>query len=167
MRKTGSSGGLTALAVAGGYVVVLGWDMSKQDIDAKTVLGFAVRRMRASDGEVIWLGGMKTFHSVEPNPDPGVLVSSYRHPLQTFQWSDYSVAPGESYTYDVVARGGPPGALMDVAAVSLAVTTERVDLGTPSSSTAARSRHRSMRAVSRTGSRAKWGRRPMTGSRAA
>lgn len=129
MRKTGSSGGLTALAVAGGYVVVLGWDMSKQDIEAKTVLGFAVRRTRASDGEAIWLGGMKTFRSVEPNPDPGVPVSSYRHPLQTFQWSDYSVEPSESYTYDVVARGGPPGALMDVASVSLAVTAERVDLG--------------------------------------
>ena len=63
-------GGLTALAVAGSYVVVLGWDMGRQDIQADDVLGFAVRRTRASDGEFRLARGMKTFESVEPIPRP-------------------------------------------------------------------------------------------------
>lgn len=129
MRKAGNSGGLKALAVAGSNVVLLGWDMSKADIQQKKVLGFAVKRTRASDGEVIWLEGMKTFASVEPDPAPGVLVSSFRHPVQSFQWSDYSVSPGQSYTYEIVARGGTPQQLADKASVSLPVTTESVVVG--------------------------------------
>jgi len=72
---------------------------------------------------------MKTFESVEPDPAPGVTISSFKHPLQSFQWSDYAVAPGEAYTYEVVARGGSPDRLRNIASVALEVTTERVDLG--------------------------------------
>lgn len=129
MRKKGQNNGLTALAVAGSNVVVLGWDMSKAAIQQNHILGFAVKRTRASDGEIIWLGGLKTFASIEPEPAPGVLVSSYLHPIQSFQWSDYSVSPGQGYTYEVVARGGTPQVLSDIATVSLPVTTESVDLG--------------------------------------
>ncbi len=129
MRKRGQNNGLSALAVAGSYVVVLGWDMSKADIDANDVLGFAIRRTRESDGEVIWLGGLKTFASVELDPPPGHPVSSYYHPLQTFQWSDYSAEPGCGYTYEVVARGGSPANLTEVARVTLNVRTEPVDAG--------------------------------------
>ena len=129
MRIQRQSGGLTALAVAGSYVVVLGWDMSRADIEGRDILGFALRRMRASDGEIFWLSGMKTFESVEPDPAPGVTVSTLKHPLQSFQWSDYTVSPGQTYTYDVVAMGGTPGTLQKVETVSLEVTTEPVDLG--------------------------------------
>lgn len=129
MRVKKQSNGLTALAVAGSYVVVLGWDMRKADITQNKVLGFSIRRKRISDGEVIYLGGMKTFESVEPDPAPGEKVSSYFHPLQTFQWSDYSASPGEAYQYDVIARGGTPAGLQDIATVSLKVTTEVVDQG--------------------------------------
>jgi phosphatidylserine/phosphatidylglycerophosphate/cardiolipin synthase-like enzyme len=129
MRTRKQSAGLTALAVAGSYVVVLGWDMGRADIRQKKVLGFSVRRKRMSDGEVIYLGGLKTFESVEPDPAPGEPVSSYRHPLQTFQWSDYSVSPSQSYQYEVIARGGAPAALQEIASVRLGVTTEPVDIG--------------------------------------
>ena len=111
MRDTASSDGLTALAVAGTNVVMLGWDMPAAQIRADGVLGFAIGRQRASDLEVRWMRGMKTFASVDPNPAPGVLVSSFDHPFQTFQWADYSVSPGETYTYTIVARTGLPAAL--------------------------------------------------------
>jgi phosphatidylserine/phosphatidylglycerophosphate/cardiolipin synthase-like enzyme len=129
MRTIGSNGGLTALAVAGSYVVVLGWDLNEHDIRTHGVLGFAVRRTRLSDGEVSWMPGMKTFRSVEPHPAPGSQVSSRKHPLQTFQWSDYSVSPEESYLYRVVALAGAPGSLVEHAAVDLQVRTESVDQG--------------------------------------
>ncbi|MCR4282104.1 MAG: phospholipase D-like domain-containing protein [Bauldia sp.] len=129
MRVRRTSDGLSAMAVAGNHVVLIGWDLSEADIRQRNILGFSMQRRRHEDGEVIWLPGMKTFKSVEPNPDPGVPVSSFHHPLQTFQWADYTVSPNKTYTYTVVARSGPPAALGEAVAVHLTVTTERVDQG--------------------------------------
>lgn len=129
MRIQRGNNGLTVNAVAGTHVVVLGWDMAKADIHTLKVLGFAVRRTRSSDGEVIWMTGMKTFEGVEPAPAPGVGVSSLRHPFQTFQWADYSASPGENYIYRVAAMAGLPNDLSEAVTVDVTVTTERVDLG--------------------------------------
>jgi hypothetical protein len=87
MRAKGT-GALTALAIAGTNVVLMGWDMTAAAIRSKKVLGFAIQRTRHRDGEVIWLGGMKTFETVAPDPGEGVLVSSREHPIQSFQWAD-------------------------------------------------------------------------------
>jgi hypothetical protein len=125
MRVQKSADGLTAMATAGGFVVLIGWDMAEADMRARGVLGFSIRRKRHDDGEICWLGGMKTFESVEPNPPPGALVNSFFHPLQTFQWADYSVEPEKTYTYRVVARTGAPDALDEGAAVDL--SDDRVD----------------------------------------
>lgn len=129
MRIKDDSDGLTALAVAGTHVVLIGWDMAEADMRAQGVLGFSIQRRRHEDDEVIWLPGMKTFAAVDPDPDPGVPVSSFLHPLQTFQWADYTVSPNKTYTYRLVARKGQPTALVDGTALSLTVTTERVDQG--------------------------------------
>jgi phosphatidylserine/phosphatidylglycerophosphate/cardiolipin synthase-like enzyme len=129
MRSTGSSDGLGVLAIAGSFVVTLGWNLSLGRIRSRKVLGFAIRRHRHSDGEIEWLTGLKTFESVEAHPPPGVGRSSRKHPFQTFQWADYSVSPGQTYTYRVVARKGQPTALVDDATVEVTVTTEQVDQG--------------------------------------
>lgn len=117
------------LAVAGTHVVVLGWDLPLDRLRADGVLGFSIRRHRHRDGERTWLTGLKTFERVDPHPPPGLGRSSFLHPFQTFQWADWDAVPGETYTYRVVARAGVPGALTDVAAVDVTVTTERVDQG--------------------------------------
>jgi phosphatidylserine/phosphatidylglycerophosphate/cardiolipin synthase-like enzyme len=129
MRDRKTTAGLTGQAIAGNHVVLLAWNMEAATMLAAGVLGFAVERHRYSDGETIWLGGMKTFEAVEPHPDPGVPVSSYRHPIQSFQWSDLSVEPACGYRYRIVARCGEPTALTDGASVTLDVTTEPVDQG--------------------------------------
>ncbi|MFO1204864.1 MAG: hypothetical protein U1E63_03845 [Burkholderiales bacterium] len=41
MRDSDSNSGLTGLAVAGSYVVLLGWDMAETDIKANAVLDLA------------------------------------------------------------------------------------------------------------------------------
>ena len=129
MRSIGEDHGLKVKAIAGSYVVLLGWDMDAARIRTDGVLGFSISRKRHEDGEVIWLLGMKTFASVNANPDQGTLVSSFLHPFQTFQWADYTASPDKTYTYTVVARTGAPGNLSNGPSVSLEVTTERVDLG--------------------------------------
>jgi len=75
------------------------------------------------------MSGMKTFEAVDPHPDPGAPVSSFKHPLQTFQWSDYSVEEDSEYTYRIVPRCGTPTALQDGAAVTLRVRTEGTHIG--------------------------------------
>lgn len=129
MRRNETNDGITALAVAGTHVVLLGWDMDEAELRARGVLGFSIQRRRHSDDERIWMSGMKTFQAVDPDPDPGVPVSSFDHPIQSFQWSDFTTRPGEKYTYRIVARTGVPGALLEGGEVRLTVTTERVDQG--------------------------------------
>jgi phosphatidylserine/phosphatidylglycerophosphate/cardiolipin synthase-like enzyme len=130
MRKKSKPGDpFPALAIAGTHVVLLGWDYPAASIRKDKVLGFAIERTRHSDGEVIWLPGMKTFEAVDPTPAPGVPVSSYKNPLQTFQWSDYTVDEVHEYTYRIVPRCGTPTALKDGADVKLEVKTEGTQVG--------------------------------------
>jgi phosphatidylserine/phosphatidylglycerophosphate/cardiolipin synthase-like enzyme len=129
MRVFKKKGLVRGLAVAGTRFVGLGWDMSASQIKSRKVMGFAIRRTRKSDGEVIFLKGMKTFKSVLDDPGKGVKVSSWEHPFQSFQWSDYTVSPGESYTYRVIARTGSPGNLKNGPSATFKVRTESEDVG--------------------------------------
>jgi hypothetical protein len=67
MRQKKSHDGLTAMAIAGSYVVLVGWDLSAKTIKDEKILGFSLQRLRHSDGERIWMPGMKTFEAVDPN----------------------------------------------------------------------------------------------------
>ena len=129
MRVPKKRGTIRALAIAGTRFVGLGWDMSASDIKSGKVLGFAIKRTRKRDGEVIFLKGMKTFKSILADPGKGVKVSSRDHPFQGFQWSDYTVSPGESYTYCVTARTGTPDKLKDGPSATFKIKTEREDVG--------------------------------------
>jgi hypothetical protein len=129
MRASSSKGRVKALAIAGTRVVALGWNMAQADIKSKDVLGFGIERTRKRDGEVIWMRGTKTFKSVLGDPGAGVQVSTREHPFQSFQWSDYSVEPGQAYTYRIVAMTGVPGDLKQGPAARLEVRTESDDIG--------------------------------------
>jgi phosphatidylserine/phosphatidylglycerophosphate/cardiolipin synthase-like enzyme len=125
MRKRVSKSGLTVNAVAGSYVVVLGLDVS--EAKRKGLRGFAIKRTDKTADESYWMTGMKTFESVEPHPAPGGQYSSLIHPIQSFQWSDYSAKPGNSYTYTVVAMYGPAKALTRGATIDVSVQTEPIE----------------------------------------
>lgn len=127
--RRSNAAGLKAVVVAGGHVVSMGWDLPRAVIEAKRVHGFGIRRTRHSDGEVIWLLGSKTFQSVVPNPAPGVGVSTRYHPIQGFQWSDYTASPGQDYTYRIAAIAGDVAHPVIATYVDARVTTESVDLG--------------------------------------
>lgn len=124
MRAHAESPGLTLHAVAGTHTVLLGWDLA----DPSGCLGFAVKRTERG-GESVWLRGMKTFGSVVPDPPPGSDWSTREHPIQSFQWGDYTAKPGRTYTYAVVALGGSPSTLTELATASVRVRTEVEDDG--------------------------------------
>jgi phosphatidylserine/phosphatidylglycerophosphate/cardiolipin synthase-like enzyme len=122
MRNDDANGGLTVNAVAGTYVVSLGFDLT--DAARQECLGFAVHREDRTENEAIWLRGLKVFKEVDPGLGPGETVSSWDHPFQAFQWADYSAKPKHDYTYTVVPRLGKPGHLTSGPRVSVKVRTE-------------------------------------------
>jgi phosphatidylserine/phosphatidylglycerophosphate/cardiolipin synthase-like enzyme len=122
MRRHVESDGLAVNAVAGTHVVFFGIDLAAA-VRSKC-RGFAFKRTDHSDGEVIWLKGMKTFKSTVPHPAPNEQFSTRQHPIQSFQWADYSAHPGRAYTYEVVALYGDPSGLTADRSVTIEISTE-------------------------------------------
>ena len=122
MRKRRTSGGVTLNAVAGTHVVTLGLDLS--EARRAGCLGFAIRREDHTEGERVWLRGLKTFATTDPELGPGQSVSTRAHPIQAFQWADYAAKPDHEYTYEVRPVSGEPRELVLEDGVSVRVRTE-------------------------------------------
>jgi phosphatidylserine/phosphatidylglycerophosphate/cardiolipin synthase-like enzyme len=123
MRKKVSSGGLTVNAIAGTHVILLGINLTSAA--RRRCLGFAIQREDHTEGEKYWLSGTKTFASTDPGLGPGGQVSSQQHPIQSFQWADYSAKPAYDYTYTVVPIYGEPTALREGNSVAVQIKTEQ------------------------------------------
>ena len=106
MRKRRTSGGVTLNAIAGTHVVTLGLDLS--EARRAGCLGFAIRREDHTEGERVWLRGLKTFQATDPQLGPGQSVSTRFHPVQAFQWADYTAKPEHDYTYAAFPVSGSP-----------------------------------------------------------
>lgn len=126
MRVRKQKNGITVNAIAGTHVVFLGLDL--EDKYHKGFLGFALKRLDHSDGELIWLKSQKTFKETEPNPAIGEQFSTLKHPIQSFQWADYSVAPGNKYTYTICGVYGNPASLENKREVEVVIKSE-VEIG--------------------------------------
>jgi len=122
MRVRNTNDGLVLNAIAGSYVVSLGWNIP--DAMRQGLRGFAIQRTDHTEQEIYWMKGTKVFQSVEPHPAPGEQFSSLIQPFQSFQWADYSAKPGYKYTYELVAMYGTPSALERRLSVKVTVTTE-------------------------------------------
>lgn len=122
MRVKSKSGVLTVKAVAGTHVVLIGMDMPEASCDG--LLGFGIHRTDHTEDEAGWLQGMKVFPSVPVDFLPGTKVSTRKHPIQGFTWSDFSAKPGNEYTYRVVALNGDPADPQELEEVTLEITTE-------------------------------------------
>ena len=119
MRIRKNENGISIQGIAGTYVVLLGWSMSRED--SKAALGFAVHRTDHTENEAYWLEGLKVFEQT----DPGTAKASLRnHPVQGYTWSDFTAKAGHDYTYRVVALHGKPTELVEEASAEIDVTTE-------------------------------------------
>ena len=144
MRKRRTSGGVTLNAVAGTHVVTLGLDLS--EARRAGCLGFAIRREDHTEGERVWLRGLKTFAATDPELGPGQSVSTRAHPIQAFQWADYAAKPDHEYTYEARPVSGDPRELCwRTGSASACGPSQSSARPIPCSSTAARSRRRSTR----------------------
>lgn len=118
MRVSNSGNFLRARAIAGTHVVVLAWDFVAPAPDlgsfsgANNLLGFAVhRKMLGKNNKVLtsyYLRGMKRFEDKDKGLAPGSLVPTDEHPVQSFQWGDYTAQAGCKYEYTVEPVFGEP-----------------------------------------------------------
>src|SRR5882672_4554664 len=109
MRVRVKSEGVSAHAIAGSHVVLLGLNVTAAA--RKGLLGFAIHRTDHTEDERSWCRGFRIFKANEERHAHGVGVSTWDNPVQSFLWSDYTAKPGHDYTYRVVPVYGMPDAL--------------------------------------------------------
>ena len=118
-----SSGANTVLkvrAIGGLHVVVLAWNFrAALNVGAgalpnelKILQGFAIERteLDANGNEVerYMLRGIKRYRHKDEGMAAGTPVPLDEHPVQSFQWADYTAKPGARYLYQVTPLDGQP-----------------------------------------------------------
>ena len=122
MRSRKTSNGFMVNTIAGAYVIFFGMNLNAAA--RKGFRGFAFKREDHKTGEITWLRGLKTFETIEPHPAPGENFSTLEHPIQSFQWADYSVHPGYCYTYTIQCMYGEPGKLISKKKITIPIKAE-------------------------------------------
>ncbi|MFZ1682531.1 MAG: phospholipase D-like domain-containing protein, partial [Candidatus Zixiibacteriota bacterium] len=109
---------------------ILAWDFSAgQDGKRTGLLGFAIERAEFAKGKVVeryFLRGIKRFKGKDAGLPPGTLVPTSEHPIQSFQWGDYTAKPETTYQYRVVPVYGTSKLvdLDDASSTTVDVSTE-------------------------------------------
>jgi hypothetical protein len=131
MRELENGNALSVRAIGGLWVVTLAWDFADGDTARRNgLLGFAIEREELDpDGHIVerfYLRGIKRFRDKDEGLPAGTPVPTSEHPVQSFQWGDYTVKPATTYRYRVVPTYGKPKLLEpdDAAATSVRITTE-------------------------------------------
>lgn len=127
MRKSNITDNLKVNTISGTYVVMLGFDLPKAS--CKGLLGFSILRKDHNENQTYYLQGMKAFAETDPGFPAGSLYSTKEHPIQGFQWADYSAKPGYKYTYTVTALKGTPKNLAPFVSTSVTISTESPEGG--------------------------------------
>ncbi|MDX8449832.1 phospholipase D-like domain-containing protein [Mesorhizobium captivum] len=130
MRATETGEVLRVRAISGTYVVVLAWDFVEgQDAKKNGLMGFAIQREELQGDRVVeryWMTGIKRFRDKDKGLPPGTPVSTADHPMQAFQWADYTAETSHTYRYKVVPVYGEVKKLDldEGSAISVTITTE-------------------------------------------
>jgi hypothetical protein len=130
MRQPANGPVLKVRAIGGLHVVTLGWDFVEgQEAKRQGLLGFAIEREELDHGQVTeryFLRGIKRFKFKDEGLPPGTPVPTSEHPIQSFQWGDYTAKPGVTYRYRVIPVYGKPKLveLDEPSATKVEITTE-------------------------------------------
>lgn len=121
---------LNVRAIGGLHVVTLAWDFAAgQESKREGLLGFAIERSELKNGNVIeryYLRGIKRFKFKDEGLPPGTPMPTSEHPIQSFQWGDYTAKPATTYRFKVVPVYGRPKRLEldENSATTVEITTE-------------------------------------------
>lgn len=130
MRQLVTGEVLAVRAIGGLHVVTVAWDfVDGQEAKRDGLLGFAIERAEVKDGAVVeryFLRGIKRFKNKDEGVPPGTPMPTSEHPVQTFQWGDYTAYPETTYRYKVIPVYGKPKLLHldEASATTVEITTE-------------------------------------------
>jgi phosphatidylserine/phosphatidylglycerophosphate/cardiolipin synthase-like enzyme len=130
MRRPETGTVLAVRAISGLHVVTLAWDFVQgQEAKRGGLLGFAIERSELKEGAVIeryFLRGIKRFQFKDEGVPPGIPLPTSEHPIQSFQWGDYTAKPGRTCRYKVIPVYGKPKLieLDDGSSTTVEITTE-------------------------------------------
>ena len=130
MRQIAIGNVLIARAIGGLHVITLAWDfVVGQEAKRDGLLGFAIERSELDQGNVVeryFLRGIKRFKFKDEGVAAGTPVPTSEHPIQSFQWGDYTARPATTYRYKIVPVYGTPKLLEldEDSAVTIEITTE-------------------------------------------
>jgi phosphatidylserine/phosphatidylglycerophosphate/cardiolipin synthase-like enzyme len=130
MRQLQRGQVLNVRAIGGLYVVSVFWDFAEgQEAKRDGLLGFAIERSELKDGAVVeryYLRGIKRFKFKDEGLAPGTPVPTSEHPVQSFQWGDYTAKPATTYRFKVVPVYGKPKLLQldEASSTTVEITTE-------------------------------------------
>src|ERR1051325_7825952 len=112
MRELKRGKVLAVRAIGGLHVVTVAWDFVEgQEAKRKGLLCFAIERSEFKGDRLIerlFVRGIKRFKKKDEGLAPGTPVPTSEHPIQTFQWGDYTVKPETTYQYKVIPVYGAP-----------------------------------------------------------
>jgi phosphatidylserine/phosphatidylglycerophosphate/cardiolipin synthase-like enzyme len=133
MRELKEGDVLAVRAIGGLHVVTIAWDfVAGQEAKKQDLLGFAIERTeldKADKTKIVeryYLRGIKRFKFKDEGLPPGTPMPTSEHPIQSFQWGDYTAAPETTYRYKVVPVYGTPKLLNleDASSTTVEITTE-------------------------------------------
>jgi hypothetical protein len=130
MRNLVPGNVLQVRAIGGLHVVTLAWDfVGEQTAKKKDLLGFAIERSELKHGaevERYFLRGIKRFEHKDEGVEPGTPLPTSEHPIQSFQWGDYTAKPATTYRFTVIPTYGKPKlmTLDRASATTVEITTE-------------------------------------------
>lgn len=103
---------LAVRAIGGLHVVTVAWDFVEgQEAKRKGLLGFAIERSEFKGDKLIerlFVRAIKRFKKKDEGLAPGTPMPTSEHPVQSFQWGDYTAKPNTTYQYKVIPVYGAP-----------------------------------------------------------
>jgi phosphatidylserine/phosphatidylglycerophosphate/cardiolipin synthase-like enzyme len=135
MRELQKGQVLHLRAIGGLHVVTLAWDFAEgAEKKHEGLLGFAIERAELKDGNAVeryYLRGIKRFKFKDEGLPPGTPVPTSEHPVQSFQWGDYTAKPATTYNFTVTPVYGKPKLLEldNASATTVRITTEAEEAG--------------------------------------
>jgi phosphatidylserine/phosphatidylglycerophosphate/cardiolipin synthase-like enzyme len=135
MRQLKKGQVLNVRAIGGLHVVTLAWDFAAgQEDKRKGLLGFAIERSELKSGSIIeqyYLRGIKRFKFKDEGLAPGTPMPTSEHPVQSFQWGDYTAKPETTYRFKVIPVYGKPKLLEldEASATTVEIKTEAEEGG--------------------------------------
>ncbi|WP_228433399.1 phospholipase D-like domain-containing protein [Chryseobacterium arthrosphaerae] len=132
MRNFILNGFMKAKAYAGTYVIVLAWDFESVENVLDELMGFAIQRTEMAGNKILEKyprKGIKRFKEKDKGLPPGTPVSTFEHPIQSFQWCDYTAKENREYIYEIIPLYGKPKNLnpKEHYSISIKIKTEAVN----------------------------------------